>query len=101
MILVIVTGGLGPTSDDVTREAVAAVFKKEMVFHPEILEKILGYFAARDLKAPEMVKVQAMVPKGMEVLPNERGTAPGLMLGRRWKDVGDTAWASTGAGGDV
>ena len=82
--LVIVTGGLGPTSDDVTREVVAAVFKKELVFHPEILEKILGYFAARNLQAPEMVKVQAMVPKGMEVLPNERGTAPGLM----WEEGG-------------
>lgn len=76
--LVIVTGGLGPTSDDVTREAVAGWAKKKMIFHPEILEKILGYFAKRGLKAPEMVKRQAMVPEGMEVLPNERGTAPGL-----------------------
>ncbi|KRO61868.1 MAG: hypothetical protein ABR82_00495, partial [Verrucomicrobia subdivision 6 bacterium BACL9 MAG-120507-bin52] len=82
--LVIVTGGLGPTSDDVTREAVAGWAKKKMIFHPEILEKILGYFAKRDLKAPEMVRLQAMVPEGMEVLPNERGTAPGLL----WEDQG-------------
>ena len=80
--LVIVTGGLGPTSDDVTREAVAAFLNRKMKFHPEILEKILGYFAGRGLKAPEMVRVQAMVPEGMEILPNERGTAPGLF----WED---------------
>jgi len=80
--LVIVTGGLGPTSDDVTREAVAAFLNRKMKFHPEILEKILGYFAGRGLKVPEMVRVQAMVPEGMEILPNERGTAPGLF----WED---------------
>ena len=82
--LVIVTGGLGPTSDDVTREAVAAFLGKEMKFHPEILEKILGYFQRRGLQAPEMVRLQAMVPEGMEVLPNEMGTAPGLL----WEEKG-------------
>ncbi|NBR71776.1 MAG: competence/damage-inducible protein A, partial [Proteobacteria bacterium] len=80
--LVIVTGGLGPTSDDVTREAVAAFLDRKMKFHPEILEKIRGYFAGRGLQAPDMVRVQAMVPEGMEILPNERGTAPGLF----WED---------------
>jgi nicotinamide-nucleotide amidase len=82
--LVIVTGGLGPTSDDVTREAVAGFLGKEMKFHPEILEKILGYFQRRGLHAPEMVRLQAMVPEGMEVLPNEMGTAPGLL----WEEKG-------------
>jgi nicotinamide-nucleotide amidase len=85
--LVILTGGLGPTSDDLTREVVAEFFRREMEFHPEILKKILGYFAQRGLTAPDMVKVQAMVPKGMEVLPNGNGTAPGLYFEDKGKKL--------------
>ena len=85
--LVILTGGLGPTSDDLTREVVAEFFGRGLEFHPEILEKILGYFAQRGLTAPDMVKVQAMVPKGMEVLPNGSGTAPGLYFEEKGKKL--------------
>ena len=85
--LVILTGGLGPTSDDLTREVVAEFFGRGLEFHPEILEKILGYFAQRGLTAPDMVKVQAMVPKGMEVLPNGNGTAPGLYFEEKGKKL--------------
>jgi nicotinamide-nucleotide amidase len=80
----LVTGGLGPTSDDVTREVVAEFLGKPLEYHPEIHEKILAYFRSRNLTPPEMVKVQAMVPKGMVVLPNEHGTAPGLL----WEENG-------------
>ena len=76
--LVIVTGGLGPTSDDITREVVAEFFQKPLEYKQEIHEKILGYFRHRNLAPPELVKVQAMVPKGMEVLANDVGTAPGF-----------------------
>ena len=76
--LVIVTGGLGPTSDDITRDVVAEFFKRSLEYHGEIHEKILGYFRHRNLTPPELVKVQAVVPKGMEVLGNEVGTAPGF-----------------------
>ena len=82
--LLLVTGGLGPTSDDMTREVVAEFLGKPLRYHPEIHEKILTYFRQRNLTAPEMVKVQAMVPEGMQVLPNEQGTAPGLL----WEDHG-------------
>ena len=82
--LLLVTGGLGPTSDDVTREVVAEFLGKPLEYHPEIHEKILAYFQRRNLTPPEMVKVQAMVPKGMEVLPNDHGTAPGLL----WEEKG-------------
>ena len=83
--LVIVTGGLGPTSDDITRDVVAEFFRKPLVFHGEIYEKILGYFRHRNLTPPELVKVQAMVPKGMEVLANEVGTAPGFWFEEKGK----------------
>ena len=76
--LVIVTGGLGPTSDDITREVVAEFFQRPLEYKAEIHEKILGYFRQRNLIPPELVKVQAMVPKGMEVLANDVGTAPGF-----------------------
>ena len=69
--LVIVTGGLGPTSDDLTRDVVAEFFQKPLEYKPEIHEKILGYFRHRNLTPPELVKVQAMVPQGMEVLSND------------------------------
>jgi len=82
--LLLVTGGLGPTSDDVTREVVAEFLGRTLEYHPEIHEKILAYFRKRNLTPPEMVKVQAMVPKGMEVLPNDHGTAPGLL----WEEKG-------------
>ena len=84
--LIIVTGGLGPTSDDITREVVAEFFQKPLEYHAAIHEKILGYFRHRNLTPPGMVKVQAMVPKGMEVLANDVGTAPGFW----WEEKGKT-----------
>ena len=82
--LVLVTGGLGPTSDDITREVVAEFFTRSLEYHGEIYEKILGYFRHRNLTPPDLVKVQAMVPKGMEVLANDVGTAPGFW----WEEKG-------------
>jgi nicotinamide-nucleotide amidase len=78
--LVVVTGGLGPTSDDVTREAVAEAFGLELVFHPEILEGIAVKFAARKFLMNELQRAQAMVPRGGVVLENAFGTAPGLVV---------------------
>ncbi|NBT90313.1 MAG: hypothetical protein EBT50_05695, partial [Verrucomicrobia bacterium] len=83
--MVIVTGGLGPTSDDITRDVVAEFFQKPLEYHGEIYEKILGYFRHRNLTPPELVKVQAMVPKGMEVLANDVGTAPGFWFEEKGK----------------
>lgn len=83
--LVIVTGGLGPTSDDITRDVVAEFFQKPLEYKPEIYEKILGYFRHRNLTPPELVKVQAMVPTGMELLANDVGTAPGFWFEEKGK----------------
>jgi nicotinamide-nucleotide amidase len=78
--LIIVTGGLGPTSDDITRDAAAEAFGKKLIFHPEILEDIAGKFSHRNLALNELQKTQAMVPEGGVVLPNKFGTAPGLII---------------------
>jgi nicotinamide-nucleotide amidase len=78
--LILITGGLGPTSDDVTREAVSEAFGLELVFHPEILEGIAAKFAARKFQMNELQRAQAMVPRGGVVLENDFGTAPGLVV---------------------
>jgi nicotinamide-nucleotide amidase len=78
--LIIVTGGLGPTSDDITREAAAEAFGKKLIFHPEIIEDIAAKFARRKIVMNDMQNPQAMVPEGGVVLPNANGTAPGLII---------------------
>jgi nicotinamide-nucleotide amidase len=78
--VVIVTGGLGPTDDDVTREAAAAVFGLTLDEDTTILDGIRQRFASRGLHMPEINRRQAMVPRGAEVLSNPRGTAPGLWI---------------------
>jgi nicotinamide-nucleotide amidase len=78
--LILVTGGLGPTSDDVTREAAAEAFGLELIFHPEILDGIAAKFAARKFAMNELQRAQAMVPRGGVVLENHFGTAPGLIV---------------------
>ena len=75
--IVIVSGGLGPTEDDVTREAVALALDRKLVFHPEIAEQIEARFARMKRKMVEVNRRQAFVIEGADVLPNDRGTAPG------------------------
>lgn len=78
--LLILTGGLGPTDDDLTRDVVAEIVGKPLEFHPDIFERIEQRFAARGLPTPQINRRQAMVPRGAEVLPNSNGTAPGLWI---------------------
>lgn len=78
--VVLCTGGLGPTCDDVTRPAVAELFGRRLVPDADVLERIRLRFAARGLEMPGVNSVQAEVPEGALVLPNARGTAPGLAL---------------------
>jgi nicotinamide-nucleotide amidase len=75
---VIVCGGLGPTPDDVTREAIAEVMGVELVRRDELIEHIQAIFGGRGRPFPENNKRQADVPKGGDVIPNPIGTAPGL-----------------------
>lgn len=76
--IVIATGGLGPTSDDITRDAAAELLGLVLEPDEEVLNAIRERFARRGLPMAERVARQAMVPRGAEVLPNTNGTAPGL-----------------------
>jgi nicotinamide-nucleotide amidase len=78
--LLILTGGLGPTDDDLTRDVVAELVQRPLEFHADIFDAIQKRFAARGLKAPEINRRQAMVPQDAVVLPNPNGTAPGLWI---------------------
>jgi nicotinamide-nucleotide amidase len=80
--LIVVTGGLGPTEDDITRDAVAQVMQVPLDLHEEIVERLRERFAARRLKMLDNNKRQAMVPRGATVLENPNGSAPGLWLER-------------------
>ncbi len=78
--LLITTGGLGPTSDDRTRDLVAALLGRKLREDAAVLAGIEAFFASRKRPMPAMTKVQALVPEGASVLPNAHGTAPGLAL---------------------
>jgi nicotinamide-nucleotide amidase len=78
--IVLVTGGLGPTTDDVTREIAADLLGLELTFDERIMAAISQRFAKRGLKFTERVSRQSYVPKGAEVFLNDNGTAPGLYL---------------------
>ncbi len=78
--LVLATGGLGPTQDDLTREALARLAGVELVLHPESLAQIQEMFARRRRSMPERNRVQALFPAGAEPVPNAHGTAPGIWM---------------------
>ena len=78
--LVLATGGLGPTQDDLTREVLARAAGVELEFHPELFEQIEQMFRRRNRTMPERNRVQAYLPAGAEALVNDCGTAPGIWM---------------------
>src|SRR6185437_5177536 len=78
--LIIASGGLGPTDDDLTRETVADLLGRKLRHNEEILRDIEGRFRSMGRDMPAVNARQAMVPEGAEILRNSRGTAPGLWL---------------------
>ena len=81
---VIVSGGLGPTQDDITREVLASVMGAELVLDEQIAQRIRAMFASRSRPMPENNLRQAMVPTGARPIPQQPGTAPGLVAPIRW-----------------
>lgn len=79
--IVITTGGLGPTPDDLTTESIADFFGVKMVMDEAVLANIQQLFAARNFQMPQSNNKQALLPQGAQWLPNSRGTAPGII----WK----------------
>jgi nicotinamide-nucleotide amidase len=78
--LVLITGGLGPTQDDLTRDALARLAGVELVFHEPSFEHIKQLFASRGRTMPDRNRVQALFPAGSEPIPNAMGTAPGIWM---------------------
>ncbi len=93
--LVVVTGGLGPTSDDLSRDAIAELVGRPLRQDPSIVAQLNAWYAERQRTPPAEVMVQAQVPAGAIVLPNTHGTAPGLLLEVRpnpHRPGGQTVW---------
>jgi nicotinamide-nucleotide amidase len=84
--VIVLTGGLGPTEDDITREGVARVLRRSLSENEEVVERIRWRFARRGLTMPEINRRQGLVPDGAILLENANGTAPGL-----WMEHGQTA----------
>ena len=77
--IVLVTGGLGPTDDDVTRQGLAKFMGVELEFRDELLRQISEFFTSRKIKMAGKNKIQACIPAGAEAVANNVGTAPGIM----------------------
>ena len=80
--IVICTGGVGPTADDLTREAIAQVVDEEPAIQPDLLETLKAFFRARGVDMPERNAKQAWLIPSAETLPNPVGTAPGWFVRR-------------------
>ena len=85
--VVITTGGLGPTQDDLTTQAVALATDCELELHTESLQRIEAFFASRSLPLLDSQRKQAMLPKGAQAIPNPVGTAPGFIFELKGKVV--------------
>jgi nicotinamide-nucleotide amidase len=87
--LVILTGGLGPTKDDITKHALCEFFNTKLVFHEPTFEHIKQRFKNRNIDLNKLNRDQALIPESCTVLPNKVGTAPGM-----WFEKNDTIFVS-------
>ncbi len=77
---ILITGGLGPTSDDITREIVAEILERELIMDEHAMRTIEEYFSIRGYDMAEANRKQALLPVGAEIMPNPNGTAPGVYV---------------------
>ena len=87
--LVVITGGLGPTKDDITKHTLCEYFNTKLVFHEPTLKTIYERFKFRGIDMNKMNRGQAMLPESCTILPNKMGTAPGM-----WFEKNDTIFVS-------
>lgn len=85
--IIITSGGLGPTPDDLTKEVCCEFFSKECVMHQDSLERMSKYFASKGLKMTDNNKKQALLPTDCTVFPNDNGTAPGCAIEKDGKHI--------------
>jgi nicotinamide-nucleotide amidase len=86
---VFITGGLGPTKDDITKKIFSKYFNAELELHQATLDDVISFFTKRGKEAGELNRLQAWVPKGCTVIRNSSGTAPGM-----WMKKNDTIFIS-------
>jgi len=80
--IVLLTGGLGPTKDDITKKTLVDYFQTELVLHEDLWQRMQEIFAKRGKAVVEMNRSQALIPKSCTLLPNQRGTAQGMWFER-------------------
>ncbi len=85
--VILITGGLGPTHDDITKKVIAEYFGSKLVMNQEILRDVEAKFRRRGIPMPEINREQALVPDKAELMPNPVGTAPGMIFRRDGKLV--------------
>ncbi len=78
--LVIATGGLGPTSDDITKKSITKYFKRPLVLNEDVLKELENRYKARGVNMPGINQNQALLPQGATFIPNQRGTAVGIVI---------------------
>ena len=86
--IVILTGGLGPTVDDLTKSAVAEIFNLKLINSEEVADKLKTYWSGRTTDMPPSVMNQTLIPEGASILPNSVGTAPGLLIKPGQRETG-------------
>ena len=90
--VLLITGGLGPTTDDLTREAIASALNVPLVHHQELEDELRAFFARRQIAMVESTFRQAYLPQGATAIPNSNGTAPGV----QWEHDGKMIFAVPG-----
>lgn len=85
--LILLTGGLGPTKDDITKQVLARTFNSRLVTHDETLRRVIDYFRRREIPMPEVNRDQALVLEGCDVVVNEVGTAPCMVINHEGKTI--------------